>query len=104
MGSSTVRRQHPQVVKIEAGGSLMSTLHDIVNQNVREGDLYEKLDRNRVRCYACGHCCPIPEGQPGVCKVRYNKDGTLYVPWAMLAECNAIPLRRNLFSLPFPGP
>jgi len=19
-------------------------------------------DRNRVRCFACGHCCPIPEG------------------------------------------
>jgi len=21
---------------------------------------------------SCGHCCPIPEGQPGVCKVRFN--------------------------------
>ncbi|HYM07443.1 MAG TPA: hypothetical protein VEU11_12855 [Terriglobales bacterium] len=59
----------------------MPTLRDIVYQNVREGDLYEKLDRNRVRCYACGHCCPIPDGQPGVCKVRYNQGGTLYVPW-----------------------
>src|SRR5438105_12420114 len=53
-----------------------ATLRDILNENVREGapELYEKLDRSRVRCFSCGHCCPIPEGQPGVCRVRYNKD------------------------------
>ena len=51
----------------------MPTLRELVNDRVREGDLYEKLDRNRVRCFACGHCCPIPEGQPGVCKVRFNR-------------------------------
>ncbi len=73
--------------KMESGNRLtwlrcMPTLRDIVYENVREGELYEKLDRNRVRCFACGHCCPIPEGQPGVCKVRYNRGGTLYVPWA----------------------
>src|SRR5216683_2758060 len=59
----------------------MSTLHEIIHENVREGELYEKLDRNWVRCFACGHCCKIPDGQPGVCKVRYNRGGTLYVPW-----------------------
>ena len=37
----------------------MATLRSILDERVREGDLYEKLDRNRVRCYACGHCCPI---------------------------------------------
>src|SRR3974377_352356 len=44
----------------------MATLRDIVYENVREGELYGRLDRNRVRCFACGHCCPIPDGQPGV--------------------------------------
>jgi hypothetical protein len=39
----------------------MPTLRDVVDENVREGDLYERLDRSRVRCFACGHCCPIPE-------------------------------------------
>jgi pyruvate formate lyase activating enzyme len=57
--------------------SLQATLHE----NVREGELHEKLDRNWLRCFACGHCCPIPDGQAGVCKVRYNRGGTLYVPW-----------------------
>ena len=63
--------------------SAVPTLRDLLNRNVQEADrgLYEKLDRNRVRCFACGHACPIPEGQAGVCKVRYNRNGTLYVPW-----------------------
>src|SRR5713101_4434518 len=59
----------------------MTTLRDILSESVREGELYEKLDRDWVRCFACGHCCKIPEGQPGVCKVRFNRGGTLYVPW-----------------------
>ncbi len=59
----------------------MSTLREIIHENVREGELFEKLDRNWVRCFACGHCCKIPEGQPGVCKVRYNRSGSLFVPW-----------------------
>jgi ferredoxin len=56
----------------------MSTLREIISENVREGELYEKLDRDRVRCFACGHCCPIPDGQPGVCKVRYDRGGGLF--------------------------
>jgi pyruvate formate lyase activating enzyme len=58
----------------------MNTLREIIYENIREGELYEKLDRYWVRCFACGHCCKIPDGQPGVCKVRYNRGGTLYVP------------------------
>jgi pyruvate formate lyase activating enzyme len=79
------------------------TLRDIVYQNVREGDLYEKLDRNRVRCYACGHCCPIPDGQPGVCKVRYNQGGTLYVPWGYVGGVQCDPIEKKPFFHAYPG-
>ncbi|HUK25539.1 MAG TPA: AmmeMemoRadiSam system radical SAM enzyme [Terriglobales bacterium] len=81
----------------------MPTLREIVNQQVREGDLYEKLDRNRVRCYACGHCCPIPEGQPGVCKVRFNQGGTLYVPWGYAAGVQCDPIEKKPFFHAYPG-
>ncbi len=81
----------------------MSTLRDILNQNVREGDLYEKLDRDRVRCYACGHCCPIPEGQPGVCKVRFNCGGTLYVPWGYVGGVQCDPIEKKPFFHAYPG-
>ena len=81
----------------------MTTLREIVDQHVREGELYEKLDRNRVRCYACGHCCPIPDGQPGVCKVRYNRGGTLYVPWGYVGGVQCDPIEKKPFFHAYPG-
>src|SRR6202035_85312 len=76
----------------------MSTLREIIHENVREGELYEKLDRNWVRGFACGHYCKIPDGQPGVCKVRYNLGGSLVVPWSYVGgiECHPIE-ERQLF-------
>jgi len=79
------------------------TLREVVDKHVREGELYEKLDRNRVRCYACGHCCPIPEGQPGVCKVRFNQRGTLYVPWGYAAGVQCDPIEKKPFFHAYPG-
>jgi len=81
------------------------TLRSILDEQVREADtaLYEKLENNRVRCFACGHCCPIPEGQPGVCKVRYNRGGTLYVPWGYTAGTQCDPVEKKPFFHAHPG-
>src|ERR1700747_2079890 len=81
----------------------MASLREIVDERVREGDLYEPLDRNRVRCYAYGHCCPIPEGQPGVCKVRYNQGGRLYVPWGYVGGVQCDPIEKKPFFHAYPG-
>src|SRR5579872_38626 len=81
----------------------MPTLRETLNQHVREGDLYENIDRNRIRCFACGHCCPIPEGQPGVCKVRFNKDGKLYVPWGYVGGVQCDPIEKMPFFHAYPG-
>jgi pyruvate formate lyase activating enzyme len=81
----------------------MPSLREIVDQRVREGDLYETLDRNRVRCYACGHACPIPEGQPGVCKVRFNRGGKLYVPWGYVGGVQCDPIEKKPFFHAYPG-
>ena len=81
----------------------MATLREVLNHRVREGDLYEKLERNRVRCFACGHCCPIPEGQPGVCKVRYNQSGVLYVPWGYVGGVQCDPIEKKPFFHAYPG-
>ena len=81
------------------------TLRTVLDQQVREADpaLFEKLENNRVRCFACGHCCPIPEGQPGVCKVRYNRGGTLYVPWGYTAGTQCDPVEKKPFFHAHPG-
>jgi len=83
----------------------MSTLRTILDSQVREADphLYEKLANNRLRCFACGHCCPIPEGQPGVCKVRYNRGGTLFVPWGYTAGTQCDPVEKKPFFHAHPG-
>jgi pyruvate formate lyase activating enzyme len=81
----------------------MRTLHEIIHENVRDGELYEKLDRNWVRCFACGHCCKIPDGQPGVCKVRYNRGGTLYVPWGYVGGIQCDPIEKKPFFHVHPG-
>ncbi len=83
----------------------MPTLRDILDQRVREADpvLYEKLENNRVRCFSCGHCCPIPEGQPGVCKVRFNRGGTLYAPWGYTAGMQCDPIEKKPFFHAYPG-
>jgi pyruvate formate lyase activating enzyme len=81
------------------------TLRTILDQRVREADpsLVEKLDNNRLRCFSCGHCCPIPEGQLGVCKVRFNRGGTLYVPWGYTAGTQCDPVEKKPFFHAYPG-
>ncbi len=83
----------------------MSTLRNILDERVREAEpsLVEKLDNNRVRCFSCGHCCPIPEGQSGVCKVRYNRGGRLYVPWGYTAGMQCDPIEKKPFFHAHPG-
>ena len=83
----------------------MPTLREILDERVREGDraLWEPIDRNRIRCYACGHCCPISEGQVGVCKVRFNRGGILYVPFGYVAGVQCDPIEKKPFFHVRPG-
>ncbi len=83
----------------------MSTLRAILDSHVHEADplLVEKLENNRLRCFSCGHCCPIPEGQAGVCKVRFNRSGTLFVPWGYTAGTQCDPVEKKPFFHAYPG-
>ena len=78
-------------------------LRRVLEENVREGELYEKLDRGFARCFACGHCCRIPDGQLGVCKVRFNRGGKLYVPWGYVGGVQCDPIEKKPFFHAYPG-
>jgi pyruvate formate lyase activating enzyme len=56
-----------------------------------------------VRCYACGHECAIPEGQVGICRVRFNRGGTLYVPWGYVGGVQCDPIEKKPFFHAYPG-
>jgi len=46
---------------------------------LKESLLYQKLPNQAVRCQTCSHRCQILPGRRGICGVRQNIDGALYV-------------------------
>jgi pyruvate formate lyase activating enzyme len=66
-------------------------------------ELVEVLEDGRLRCYACGHRCPIPEGREGVCRVRFREGGTLKVPWGYVGALQCDPIEKKPFFHALPG-
>ncbi len=81
----------------------MTTIANILDELTRDGELYESLEDNSVRCYACGHRCLIREGRRGVCQVRFNEGGKLRVPWGYVAALQSDPIEKKPFFHVMPG-
>jgi pyruvate formate lyase activating enzyme len=81
----------------------VETLDAALKRRTREGVLYEKLDGNKVRCFACGHRCVILDGHDGICRVRFNRGGTLFVPRGYVAGLQVDPIEKKPFFHAFPG-
>jgi pyruvate formate lyase activating enzyme len=79
------------------------TLEDVLKERTREGELYEKLPNDWLRCYACGHLCRIPPGAVGVCKVRFNEGGVLKVPAGYVGGLQIDPIEKKPFFHVLPG-
>jgi pyruvate formate lyase activating enzyme len=80
-----------------------SPLGEVLARHTRDGELYEKLPGRRVRCFACGHRCLIPPGQLGVCKVRFNQEGQLRVPYGYVGALQVDPVEKKPFFHALPG-
>lgn len=79
------------------------TLEQLLDARTREGELYFKLENNRVRCYACAHRCVIFEGKRGICQVRFNKNGVLYVPYGYVSSLQCDPTEKKPLYHVLPG-
>lgn len=81
----------------------LKSLGDELAGRTREGRLYQRLDDNRVRCVACGHRCLILDGRDGICRVRFNRGGRLFVPHQYMACVQCDPIEKKPFFHAVPG-
>src|SRR3954452_15734244 len=83
----------------------MSTLAEVLEARTADAapELIERIERDRIRCYSCGHECPIPEGAVGVCKVRFVRDGRLHVPWGYVGGVQCDRIEKKPFFHAHPG-
>jgi pyruvate formate lyase activating enzyme len=75
----------------------MPTAADLLDSLTKKGELYEATPNKEVRCFACGHRCLIRPGRRGICKVRFNRDGELFVPWGYVSGLQADPIEKKPF-------
>jgi pyruvate formate lyase activating enzyme len=80
-----------------------SPLGERLARYTRDGELYETLADERVRCFACGHRCLIPPGRDGVCRVRFNERGVLRVPYGYVGALQLDPVEKKPFFHALPG-
>src|SRR5712692_10440098 len=81
----------------------IGTLKELLIQHTKEGVLYRALDAGRLECFACGHRCIIGEGRDGICRVRFNRGGKLYVPWGYVGALQLDPVEKKPFFHALPG-
>jgi len=71
---------------------------------MKEAYLYQKLDKNRVKCTNCAHYCFINSGKRGICGVRENIDGKLYaLNYEKAIALNIDPIEKKPFFHFLPG-
>lgn len=81
----------------------METLEKTLKRLSREGELYERRPDGSLHCFACAHDCKIREGRAGVCRVRYNQGGKLYVPFNYVGALQIDPIEKKPFFHALPG-
>lgn len=81
----------------------MTTVAERLDSYTAPGELYERLRDGDVRCFACAHRCLIRPGRRGICKVRFNRDGELRVPWGYVAGLQCDPVEKKPFYHLLPG-
>src|SRR5881628_3095268 len=81
----------------------MQTLGDALARLAKPGELYERQPDNKVRCVACGHRCLILDGHDGICRVRFNRDGTLFVPHGYFGALQCDPIEKKPFFHALPA-
>jgi pyruvate formate lyase activating enzyme len=65
--------------------------------------LIEREPNGDIRCFACGHRCLVKPGRDGVCRVRFNEDEQLWVPYGYVGALACDPIEKKPFFHVLPG-
>lgn len=79
------------------------SLKELLKKHTKVGELFHEAGENRIECYACGHRCKIGDGKDGICKIRYNQGGKLFVPWGYVGGLAIDPIEKKPFFHAMPG-
>lgn len=65
---------------------------------------YERREDGRVQCVLCPHRCLIAPGKHGTCRVRFNRDGDLELPfYGRLSAIAVDPIEKKPLFHFYPG-
>src|SRR5438045_3419211 len=90
---------------LEDNKQRLRTLKDMLHQHsVPAAEaLIERKEGDAVQCFACGHRCLVKPGRDGVCRVRFNDNGTLLVPHGYVGALACDPIEKKPFFHVLPG-
>src|ERR1041385_1649722 len=63
----------------------------------------KELGAGELECFVGGHRCVIGPGKDGICRVRFNRDGKLLVPWGYFGALQLDPVEKKPFFHALPG-
>ncbi len=95
-------RAVPSFSSNDGAGDGGNSLAQVLDRHTTIGSLYH-AEGERIRCVACGHRCLIAPGRRGICRVRYNDNGQLRVPFGYVAALQCDPVEKKPFFHTYPG-
>ena len=78
-------------------------LTELVDSHAVKTGLCVAGDEGKVRCLACAHRCEIVPGGRGICRMRFNRNGELFVPFGYVSSLACDPVEKKPFFHLLPG-
>lgn len=71
---------------------------------MKEAKFYETKTQERVQCHLCPHNCLISDGKSGICRIRKNIDGKLYLStYGSVSSIGFDPIEKKPLYHFYPG-